>query len=243
MKSLVILFIAISGFVLPTHIKGQAIQSDSIFYQSAVYNALAFYQQSAGDQSRLFNGREYKPYRISFVKGHPFFISERFAEGSIIYEDVLYENVQILYDEVKELVIVETGVSIEMIPQRIGQFTIAGHTFVKLLKDSLNNTLTGGFYERLYKGKIEVYKKEKKTISEDLSDTEGVRGIVTTKKYYYIRKCERFYLVKNKNSMYEVLKDRKSEIQRFIKSQGLDFRNDTDNTLAQVAGYYDQLTR
>ena len=80
----------------------QGSQSDSSFYQSAVYNTIDLYRQFASDQSRLYNGRRYKPYDIPFVVGVPFFQSDWFTEGTIIYEDGYYDKVMLLYDEVKE---------------------------------------------------------------------------------------------------------------------------------------------
>jgi len=235
-------FIFISSLFC-TPVLAQSSQSDSAFYQLAVYNALAFYQQSSGDQSRLLNGREYKPYRIEFAIGQPFFLSEKFTAGSIVYEDGYYENVQLLYDEVKGMLIAETGVSIELITERIREFTIAGHFFTRLPADSANTQPDNDFYERLYSGKIEIYKKERKFLSEDVSDTEGVRGVVATKTFYYLRKGTRYYTFKNKNSLLDILQDKKAQLQQFIKTKALDYKHDTDNSIAKIAGYYEQLTQ
>jgi len=243
MKFLISLPLCLSFLLSCTQTVAQVNSADSIFYQSAIYNALAFYQQAGTDQSRLFNGREYKPYRISFTGGHPFFLSDKFSAGAVIYEDGIYDHVQLLYDEVKEMVIAETGVSIELITERIGEFTIAGHRFTRLPADSAATKMAGGFYENLYNGKTGVYKKERKFLGEDLSDTDGIKGVVTTKTYYYLKKSGQYYLVKNKGQVYNVLRDRKNEIQQYIKSNSLDFKHDMDNTLAKIAAYYDQLTK
>jgi hypothetical protein len=243
MKFLLSLGMLLSCFSYPPTLFAQADQADSSFYQSAVYSAIAFYHQSAGDQVRLFNGREYKPYRIAFISGQPFFMSEKFAAGSIIYEDVFYDNVQLLYDEVKNMIIVETGVRIEMINERIRQFSIAGHSFSRLPQDSATGHPGDGFYETLYSGKIQLYKIEKKQISEDLSDTEGVRGVVTARKYYYIRKGDQYYPVKSKNSIYDILREKRNELQQFVKRTGLSYRKDPENMLIKIAGFYEQLTK
>ena len=221
----------------------QGSQSDSSFYQSAVYNTIDLYRQFASDQSRLYNGRRYKPYDIPFVVGVPFFQSDWFTEGTIIYEDGYYDKVMLLYDEVKELVILRAEVTIELINERIAAFTIGEHKFQRLVKDSLNTGFATGFYEKLFSGKIEIYKKEKKTIIENLSNSEGVRGDIDVKIYYYIKKNGRYQLIKKKANIYEVLNDRSKEIQQFIKSNKLNFKHDRENTLIKVAGYYDQLTK
>jgi hypothetical protein len=225
-----------------TILKAQSSKSDSVFYQASIYNAVTVYQQFAQDQSRLNNGRKYKPYSFSFVNGTPFFQTDQFGEGTIIYEGGYYNNVKLLYDEVQDMVILRNEIAIELITERIEQFSISGHLFVKLAKDSLNNRVSAGFYEQLYKGKIEVYKKEKKVIKENLSTTEGVRGDIEKKTFYYLKKDGIFYLIKKKANIYEALRDKENEIQKFMRSNGLNFKSDPDNTLAKIAPYYDQLT-
>jgi hypothetical protein len=223
-------------------LEAQTNKSDSTFYQATINNTIAFYQQSTHDQSRLNNGRKYKPYSIRFISGVPFFQTDNFSDGTITYEGGNYDNVNLMYDEVQDMVILRTDVAIELITERIEQFSIAGHLFVKLAKDSLNSHLAAGFYEQLYKGKLEIYKKEKKIIKENLSTTEGVRGEIETKVFYYLKKDGVYNLIKKKNNVYEVLRDKESEIQKFIKTNGLNFKIDPDNTLAKIAAYYDQLT-
>lgn len=234
----------VAGVLFPaSQLKAQSNSGDSIFYAAAVSNAIAVYRQSSVDQSRLYNGRKYKPYALSFINGVPFFQTDQFIEGSIVYEGGFYDKVKLLYDEVKEMVILRTDVAIELINERIETFSLSGHTFVRLNKDSLHSNINTGFYEKLYGGKIEVYKKERKIIKENLSTTEGVRGDIDQKIFYYLKKDNVYYLIKKKSHINEILGDRQNEIQKFMKDKGLSFRKDSDNTLIQIAGFYDQLTR
>ena len=220
----------------------QADQIDSTYYQSAVNNAMALYQQSEKDQSRLMNGREYKPYTFRFVKGFPFFLTKEFSESSIHYDGGFYDHVQLMYDEITELVILNKGIQIELANERIKEFTIAGHRFLPLAKDSVNNLPASGFYESLYKGKIEMYKKEKKSIVDILSPTDGYQAEASARSFYYLKKGEQFYPVKRRRDMLRVLNNKKNEIQQYIKQNRLDFKRDKDNTLAKIGAYYDQMT-
>ena len=232
----------LTGLLFRAPVFAQADQIDSSYYQAAVNNAIALYQQSEKDQSRLMNGREYKPYTFPFVRSFPYFLSKDFSEGSISYDGGFYDHVQLLYDEIAELVILNRGVAIELANERIKEFTILGHKFVPLIKDSMNKRPGSGFYESLYQGKIEVYKKEKKSIVDILSSTEGYQAEAVSKTSYFLKKENTFYPVKKKRDMLRVLGNKKSEIQQYIKQNRLDFKHDKDNTLAKIGAYYDQLT-
>jgi hypothetical protein len=237
------LFLLLTGLLLHNKATAQTEQSDSAFLQTAINNAIAVYRQSETDQSRLNNGRQYKPYTFTFIKGFPFFLTNQSSRGSIIYDGGFYDNIQLLYDEIKEMLILDIGVRLELINERVDQFTISGHTFIRLQKDSVNNLAGTGFYERLYSGNIDVYKKEKKSIKEVLSTTEGTQAEALEKKYYYLKKDNRYYPVKRKGDMLDVLRDKKNEIQQYINKNNLNFKQDTDHTLATIAAYYDQLTK
>lgn len=245
MKLLVmpLLLILLLAFYPSTNIRCQVNHADSVFYQAAVYNAISFYKQSTNKYPRYYNGRRYKPYRIGFIAGSPFFESDQFAEGNVVYEGGSYDNVNLLYDQVTDMLILKAGFVIELISERVSQFTIAGHTFTRLIDDSLNNLPATGYYENLYSGKIEILKKEQKKIKEDLSNTEGVRGEIISKKYYYLKKNGQYFFLKNKSVFLGLLKDRENEIQQFIKYHDLNFKKDKETAFTKIAGYYDQLTR
>lgn len=223
--------------------QAQPTRDDSDFYQAAVSNATEVYSQSAKSRSRLYNGRKYKPYRIAFINGTPFFLSDQFTAGSVVYEGGFYKDVKLLYDQVEDRLIFKAEVAIELINERVEQFAINDHLFRRLIKDSLNTGFKTGFYEQLYKGKIEIYKKERKLIKENLSSTEGIRGEIDKKTFYYLKKNGSYYLIKKGNSLFEALGDHKSEIQHFISSNNLSLKKDKENTLTKIAAFYDQLTK
>ncbi|MEP6553137.1 MAG: hypothetical protein ABJB11_06315 [Ferruginibacter sp.] len=218
-------------------------ESDSIFYHAAVSNAKELYRQSEKLQPRLLNGRKYKPYRIAFIGGTPFFQTDEFIDGSIVYEDNFYDSVKLLYDQVDERIVFRSEFAIELIAERIKQFSIAGHDFIRLENDSLNPIVKTGFYEKLYSGSIELYKKEIKKIKENLSSTEGIMGEIELKTNYYVEREGHFYLVKKSNSLFEALGGHKKEVQQFMKANGLKLKRNKDYTLLKIASYYDQLTR
>ena len=78
---------------------------DSIFYTASIHNALKVYHRNIGDQAAKFNGSQYQGYTVSFNDGHPYFKANVLALGSIVYDGVQFDSVNIMYDEVADCVI------------------------------------------------------------------------------------------------------------------------------------------
>ncbi len=228
-------------------ILAQFSSSDSSLYQKSVSNAVGLYFASIGDQSGLLNGNQYVAYSFSFKEGgHPFFSKDSLATGSIVYNNVLYSDVQLLYDEVGDFLVFADRIRrIKLLTERVTAFTLYNTNFIRIEKDSLNPMLIStGFYSLLYDGKITLLKKEIKAISEEtVSATDGIVRFIRVKKYYYIKKNNNYYQVKRKKDLSEIFKDNKKEVQQFIKNNKLSFKKDRDNLLIKVSAFYDQLTK
>jgi len=241
-----ILLFTASFSLFANKITAQLSADDSSFYQKAVNNAVTLYYRSLGDQSGLYNGSQYAGYLFTFKEGHPFFYTDISSSGSIVYDNVFYPDVHLLYDEVAEVIIFQdTTHRIQLLTDRISRFSILGNNFIRLVKDSLSHSIVNtGFYNLLYEGNVSVLKKEVKTLHEDIrSNSEGLLRYIETKQYYYFKKNNEYYPVNGKNDVLDIYKDRKKEIQQYIKSNKLNFRNDRDNALTKVTAYYDQLTK
>ena len=131
---------------------------------------------------------------------------------------------------------------IALITQLVDSFSIENHFFIHL-RDSLNPTAPrNGFYERLYNGHIELLKKEKKEIQEDLNSSSVVlRFIHGADSSFYLKIGNVYHPVNNNKSLSNVLKDRKKDLRKFIRSQQLSMRKDRENTLIKVTAWYDSL--
>jgi hypothetical protein len=150
--------------------------------------------------------------------------------------------VQLLFDLSIDQVIVEhdRGSPVRLIPEKVQQFTMLGHTFVRLVKDD-KNKLSDGFYDQLYHGKSKVYAKHSKRYRETLqapkvipSFDEGVR--------YYVVKDGNFHVVKTKGSVLQVLSDRKSELKNFLRKNRIRYNDDREKTIVRLTEFYDSLT-
>lgn len=248
MKSWMTLFIFhVIFFILlfyTNNIFAQNSVSDSAFYQQALTDTRAVYHQSFGDQSALYNGQEYADYLFGFENGQPFFYSAEPVMGSIIYDGLTYDSILMRYDEIKDVVAVNhLNDKIQLWNEKVQGFNLYNSTFILLLKDSLSSSLVNsGFYNLLYKGKVSLFKKEIKTLMERTTLTELLR-IIQQKDHYYIKKEGKFYPIKRKKDLFEIFGDSKKEVQRFINTNGLNFRKDPQNMLVKTTAYYDSLKK
>jgi hypothetical protein len=240
------LLLNILFFLSSCKIFAQLSADDSVFFQKAINNTVAFYHQSLGDQSGLYNGIEHAGYPFAFeAGGHPFFYSAAATTGTIIYNNIMYPNANLHYDELADVLVFEDSTHrIQLISERVTRFTIAENNFIRIVKDSSGSVLPTGFYNLLYEGNTAVLKKEVKKIREELrSNSEGILRHIEITNYYYIKKNNEYYPVKGKKWVLNLFKDHKNEMQQYIKNNKLSFKHDRDNMLKQLTAYYDRLTK
>jgi hypothetical protein len=247
-RSQIRIFLPIFFCLLPVvHIYAQSKSSgnDSFSLTKTINNALAVYYQSAGDQSRLYNGTEYTGYPFTFAEGSPFFVTGQEQKGSIIYDHIEYRNVDLQYDDMMGSVIMQDeNHRIQLSNERISRFTIGNYPFIRIVNDSLSNGAPEtGFYNILYEGNLSVLKKEIKTIRQLYSYSQEITRVIDLKTNYYFIKNNTYTQIGNQKELLNFFGVRKKEIQHYIKSNKLSFKKDTDNLLVKVAVYDDQQTK
>ena len=225
----------------------QTTQEDSIFFQTALTNTLSIYKKQLGDQSPFYNGSRYSPSGFTFRTGSPYFISDSFSLGSVVYDDILFDSVYLLYEDMRELLVSRNNNNypLQLINQRVSSFNISGHPFIRLTADSLHPGIPKtGYYEILYPGRSQLLKKTFKTIIEEPSVYENtiIRHIEETENYY-IRTGGSYQHVKSKSELLMLMRDHQKEIQKYIKKTKLNFRKNRENLLILTAEYYDQIAK
>ncbi len=212
----------------------------------ALKNARSVYERSLGEQSGIYRGPGYIGYPYPTTNGHPFFETPDQTIGTIYYDGMLYKDIPIWYDLVKDQVIVlhTDGLSkISLHNEKIDYFSLYNHLFIHIKKDTSNTSfLSAGFYDRVYQGKTEVLVKRSKGSLKDAT-TQGIFiKILKQKNDFYIKKGEKYYPVESAGSVLKALGSKQKEIQEFLKKSNIKFRKDPENTIIRMVRYYDQLT-
>ena len=224
---------------------GQTASADSVNLQQTV----SHFFKSINEESRLYNGHEYLPYDPQIKNSALFpYDVKTWAPGYINYDDVVYENVPMMYDVNKDVVVVLLYNKFSMfslLSDRVRDFNYLNHRFIRLGADQISDNqagLTTGFYEQLYTGKIVILAKRMKNIQTTLSASTGPETYFYEKNDYYLKKGNAYYKINGKGSMLKILKEKKSELQKYIKQNNIDFGNNPDEAMAKIASYYDHLT-
>jgi hypothetical protein len=146
-----------------------------------------------------------------------------------------------LYDLIEDKVIIDhqySGVKLELIKEKIKSFIFSGHRFVHLNSAMSNLSIPSGFYEILFDGKIKAYARWQKKRTEVVT-THEVLVRYEDQNRYYIAKENKCYPVKTNSSILNVLKDKKSVVQKFIRKQKLKFGGHSAESIPKVLSFYE----
>lgn len=213
--------------------------------QLTVRNAASEYFQSLGEQSGIYRGVEYTgfPYRLN--NGHQYFETQFPVKGSVYYDGILYKDIPMWYDLVKNQVIVQyiDGFSeIKLHNELIDYFSIYDHHFVHLGRDKIGNSvLSEGFYDLVYVGKTQVLVKRSKGTLKEVN-TGIALTILKQKNEVYLVKEGVYLPVKKQSSVFNALGSKQKEIQEFLRKSNVKFRKDPENAIVRMVRYYDLLT-
>ncbi len=225
----------------------QTAHTDSSSQQNALNNTLSLFYASIGEQSRLYNGTEYY-LSDPITKGNAFFSDvNAFTPGSIVYDGTYFNGVPMLYDIYYDKVVVllyNHFSKFSLIKEKVKSFDFLDHHFININADTLgvNTIIKTGFYDELYGGKTQILAKRSKNIQTSTSGILGPEAYFNPVKDYYVRKNNTYYSFSGQGSLLDVLKDKKKEIQQYIKANQIKFRQDPEEAMVKIASYYDHLT-
>jgi len=241
-KQLLIVLISI-GSVTLCHAQVSAF--DTAAFKSKANVALNYYESNIGEQSEIYNGPEYV-FLPRSAKGSPYLDDKiDYTNSNLRYNGHWYYNIPLLYDVFKGVLVstqLQSKAPYILIERYVSDFFVYGRHFVYIAAiDSAKSKLRQGYYEQLYAGKSKVLCKHEKTRIENVS-TQGVDVTFFDKQTYYIIKGGAIYTVNSKGSILDVFDDRKKELNNYLKTINLDYKENKGASMAKIAAYYDQIS-
>lgn len=218
-------------------------KQDTAFVSLGQRNAVELYRKALGPQSPIYNGSRYAAPKQTFEQ-HPYFFSEDWLTGTVRYDGESFSEVPLMFDLLSDAVITEhlpSGHSIQLVPGKLEKFSIAGHSFEKIINDSVSNSLPRtGFYDVLYAGNTKVIASRQKFLREKIE----VRVITVTyeeRNRYFMFKDGIFFPVRSKGSVLKLLDNRRQELKRFLKREKIIFSDNRELALKRLAEHYDNV--
>jgi hypothetical protein len=214
--------------------------ADSSILNKSETTAIEAYHSALGIQSSLYNGVEHVRYP-STIEGFAYFLTSDWQMASVNYDGIIYTDIPVQYDLVRDEVIIQHPSRIPIIPSvaKIKGFSLPGHSFVRIEKQAIPSLKTG-FYEQFIRGPITVLIKREKTIDEKINGLQLERKFILRERYYIVKENE-YHPVGNEKDLLKVLKERRNEIKQYLSDNSLRFGTDPDNTIIKAVEYYNQL--
>lgn len=229
-------------FFIYTH--AQINSKDSAFLKKAIQNTIQVYHNGIGDQATKYNGSQYQGYTVSFADGQPYFKANELALGKIVYDNIEFDKVNLLYDEVADCVILQDSTHrIQLVSERLSSFSLQGSDFERLVKTENSPLISTGFYEICAKGNISLYKKETKKMIDKFSNANELAVLFEIHQYYYLKKGDQFFEIKKKKDLFKMLANKEKEITQFIANEHLNYRKSKELTLTKVIDYFNQINQ
>ena len=228
-------------FLLPSLTAFPQPIQDTTFLVKAIQNSINAYRQSIGSQAKINNGSKYLPPKET-DDHHPYFLSEDWLVGNVVYDEEQFDNVPLMFDILHSRLVTEhssSGHAIQLIVDKLDQFTIAGHTFEKIDNASVNGSLPNtDFYDILYSGPTRIIAKRQKILREKIESNE-IETLYEERFRYFLFKNGVFFQVKNKSTVLKILEDQKQPLKKFLKDNHIIFSADRESALRRMAEFYD----
>lgn len=237
-KKILLALVITWGIIANSNVSAQT-GIDSTGLSSAVAN----YNIAIGQQSHLYNGPEYEFYD-PLIKGNAYvFDNKAFTPGTVAYGGAVYRDIPMLYDLNKDLVVVmlyNHFTKFSLLSERVPEFWLLNHHFIRIDADSTGKAkLNTGFYDQLYSGKkIEIIVKRAKSIQSSTSNNT-IESFFSATRDYYVKRGNSYFSFSGKGGLLDIFKDKKKELRQYIKANNIDFRENLEQAIVDVATYYD----
>ena len=164
-------------------------------------------------------------------------------QGNILYNGVLFKDVDLLYDEVADCVVIQDSTHrIQLVNEKLKSFSILEDHFERVENNEANKTnILTGFYQVLTEGKATLYKKETKQIKEKYTNNNELSTLFEITINYFIKKEGKFFEINNKKSVYTILEPYSKELNQFTKKEKLNYNRDRDFMLSSLVSHYNKI--
>jgi hypothetical protein len=216
-------------------------KEDSVQYNDLTAVLRSIYFREIRDNAQIYHGSEYIRNGVK-VSGFPFYKFDSLIPGTISYQGLNYPPRPVLYDLRSDQLIIQNysqNMMVVLSPEKVDSFSIQSHVFIQLAINKYNGLVKAGYYDCVLPGDPGVFvRREKRLIVP--SSAEEIKWVQYDN--YFILYKNTIYAVTGKSDLLNLFKDRKDQLRKYIRSQKLDFKKNTEAALVMITNYYNHLT-
>ena len=241
MRFFTILFFA---FLFTNHISYAQVADSSLSVKNVINLPVNQYREATAISQNLYNGRLYYVYDARQDE-HQFFESRKWTKGVIYYDGQRYDSIQMLYDIVRDEVVIKhfNGDNLLLQPAKVKYFNLMNHSYERLISgEEIEPSMRTGFYDLLYGGNTKALVRRTKQRQEKIVD-KRVITLFPQKNFYYIRKDGHFHSVYSKKAVLSLFPEHQKILRKSLRDDKIKFRKDRENAIARIVALYDQLAK
>ena len=198
------------------------------------------YFSAASEFARLYVGPVEPQYSKTLWHDLPYYQGNtNMYKGRVSYHGVVYDNVQLRFDQLKQCIIVlPPGEKAFCIPEQeyVDWFEMDGHRYVHDVEDSLRyaSLLCDGTANgiRLYHSVWKVFDRER-----TFGGKKYLKTLATKEHYTVVTADGAMYHVKRAKDVAKLFPEQKKQIKQFVRNNHLSFsRRERENSLMRLVG-------
>ena len=177
------------------------------------------------------------------MEGSPY-LNDQWIPGTVVFEDgKTTKNVNLKFDQVQGILVFKNDKNEEFaFVTQVKEFELPAIGKFRSGFPPTKGTNEKTFFKVLDDGKTKLLKAQKKAILETKAFYSGVveKTVVEDIKYYILKPDKSLVPLKNdKKALLNELKDKETELKKYIGNQNFNFKNDED--LMNLFAYYNSL--
>ena len=194
------------------------------------------FRREAGDHAEMFLGKVERGYPSSVYMNHPYWVSDDFVSGDVVFKGMLYQNVQIRFDAYLQQLVVKTpdkhsNVCIQM--ASVERFVLGDIEFSRR-----NNEFVAILFNS---SRMELVEQLPITVKELFVDNAKVQYEFNHNFKYWVLRDGQKYEVDKLKSVLKLFPEYKKELKSFAKTHYLDFKTHRQSSLVSLIKYADEL--
>ena len=232
------------AFLFTNHITVAQLADSSLSVKNIANLPISQFKEATAVSQNLYNGRLYYVYDAR-QEEHQFFESRKWTKGVIYYDGQKYDSIQMLYDIVRDEVVIKhfNGDNLLLQPAKVKYFNLLNHSYERLTSGiEIEPSMRTGFYDLLYGGNTRALVRRTKQRQEKIVD-KRVITLFTEKDFYYIRRDGHFHSVYSKKAVLSLFPEYQKILRKSLRDGKIKFRKDRENAIARIVALYDQLAK